>query len=314
LKKLQFALTGSLLFLLMACSKETVNKEVNAGKQTCFEFIKADAELTCFSAAMERIELAKDPAYQQNGPFTFFAPTDAAFRAAGLDLTAIKNYDKLALKKIIDGHILSGRLGGSTTAGFYKIYARCLDENYKPVLSRNYYGLFLNGFNSLSTADLGDGIVHKTAGVAFPGTTTLWETICSKQNLSIFRTAIEMTEPAPGEPPSGINFKKILQSGLPEAAWMESTVFCPTDEAFRTLGFQSPAEMRQLSAAQATLMLIPHIIKEYSFTADFLQSGAMEPGSSTLRMGSSIIFPQIIQANIKASNGVAHIIDQVILR
>lgn len=312
-RKIHYTVLAGIALLLSACAKEQVNKEVNNGKQTCIEYIASDPELTCFRAALDRIGLAGDAAYIKKGPFSFFASTDAAFARAGINVQAINNYDKDSLKKIIYGQILSGRLGSATVAGFYKLNALCLDSTFKPVLSRNYYGLFLNGTRTLLSTDLGDGVVHKMENVIFPGTSNLWETVKANKDLSMLAAAIERSVPLPGQPSFRLNYKMILETGLLESGWIASTVLCPTDAAFHKLGYKNTADIQQLSDEAIGTLLRMHIIQGYFFTSDYFMSGALIPGSPVLKVGSNIIYPKIIQANIKASNGVAHLVDQVIL-
>lgn len=297
--------------LMVSCSKETENKNVNINKETCLQFIEKADDLTCFKAALEKIELAKDPAYLQNGPYTFFAPVDAAFKKAGLDVQVIRNYDTEALRKIIYGHILTGRVGGGAAGGFYSIEARSLSKDYLPILSRNYHGLFLNGNGSMATADLGDGLVHKLDGVAFPGTEQLWDIIVSKPELSMFAALVEQ---ASGHgSPNFYDFKKVLTTGDVRMGWYESTALLPTNSAFAALGYKDPSDFDRLEFTDKGLMLVTHITQGYSFTSDFIEKDWLTPGSNILKKGQSIIYPRLLETNIKASNGVAHIIDQVIL-
>ncbi|MEI3802796.1 MULTISPECIES: fasciclin domain-containing protein [unclassified Chitinophaga] len=295
------------------CSKEPVNKEVNTSKQTCVEYIAADPELSCFNAALNRIDLGADTSYLQKGPFSFFAPTDAAFTRVGMTVEAIRHFDKDALRKIIYGQILTGRLGSATVAGFYKLSARCLDSTFKPILARNYYGLFLNGTGAIQSTDLGDGVVHKMENVVFPGTATLWETIKGNKNLTMLAAAIERTAPPPGQTSPQLNYKQLLESGIPEGAWMTSTVLCPTDAAFHTLGYNGLEDIQQMRIEDIRSLMRAHIFRDYLFTPDYFMNGMLQPGSAVLQVGHNVIYPKIVQANIKASNGVAHLIDQVIL-
>ena len=296
---------------LVSCSKETVNKNVNTNKETCLQFIDKADDLTFFRAALERIELEKDRHYLENGPYTFFAPVDEAFKKAGLNLEAIRNYDKELLKQLVYGHILAGRLGGGAAGGFYTIEARCLSQDYQPILSRNYYGLFLNGNGSISTGDLGDGLVHKLNGVAFPGSEQLWTIIQSRPELSMFAALVEKTS---GHGiPGYYDFKQILTNGDQRYSWNKSTTLIPTNEAFAALGYHDPSDLDQLDLSSKNLILIAHITQGYSFTSDFIENEWLTPGSDVLKMGSSVIFPRLLETNIKGSNGVAHIIDQVIL-
>ncbi|MCW3466068.1 fasciclin domain-containing protein [Chitinophaga nivalis] len=311
--KIHYVIAVSISLLLGACSKEPVNQSVNTSKETCMAYMAADPALSCFYAALRRIALDQDTAYLQHGPFSFFAPTDAAFAQAGINIANISAMDKKTLKKIIYGHILTGRLGSATVAGFYKLQARCLDTTFRPILSRNYYGLFLNGNSTALSTDLGDGIVHKMDHIAWPGTVTLWQTIKENKALTMLTAAIARTAPPPGQTSPQLNYQEILESGLPQAGWLTSTMLCPTDEAFHTLGYRDVAAIEQLSLQDVRNLLNRHIVRDYYFTADYLMSGVLEWGSPVLKTGGNIIYPKIVQANIKATNGVAHLIDQVIL-
>lgn len=297
--------------LVVSCSKETVNKETNDNKETCLQFIGNATDLTIFKAALDRTGLTTDPEYLQNGPFTFFAPDDAAFKKVGLDLEAIRNYDKEALKKIIYGHVLAGRLGGGAAGGFYAIEALCLYKGYMPILSRNYYGLFLNGNASKASSDLGDGLVHKLSGVAFPGTVNLLQLIQGRPELSMFVALIEKNSDHGS--PYLIDYKRLLTTGEPRLNWSNSTVICPTNEAFARLGYNTVADFDRLNESGKALMMSLHTTIGYSFTSEFIQNDWLLPGSDILRKGNSVILPRLLETNIKASNGVLHIIDQVIL-
>lgn len=294
-----------------SCSKEVVNKETNTAKETCLQFIEHDAELSCFRAALERVELSKDVTYLENGPYTFFAPSDVAFKKAGLDVQAIRNYDKDALKRIVYAHILNGRIGGKDGGGFYTIQARSLQADYRPVLSRNYYGLFLNGFNSIGSGDLGDGVVNKLNGIAFPGTQTLWETLQQYPQLSLFVELLKKT--VNDQHPGYMDFTRLLQEGVPSLNVTSSTAVCPTNEAFARIGYHTIEDFDRLDISQLYSLLFMHVSFGYSFTSDYIQNYLLDPGSDVFKKGKSVVYPRFQQTNIKASNGVLHIIDQVIL-
>ncbi|NSL85903.1 hypothetical protein ECE50_003610 [Chitinophaga sp. Mgbs1] len=298
--------------LLFACSREELNREVNMPRQTCLDYIAADPQLSCFNAALQRTGLAADTAYLKRGPFSFFAPTNAAFAAAGLDIQAVQRFDKDSLRKIVYAHVLSGRLGNSTLSGFYRISAVCLDTIYKPMLIRNYYGLFLNGHITENATDLGDGIVHKMNAIAFPISSTLWEFIRDNPQLTMLKAAIERSVPLPGQPAVQLNYREILDTGLP-GVWTTSTVLCPDNDAFRKLGYNDVDDIQQATEQQIKNILRMQISRGYFFVCDYLGAGTMQPGSDILRAGSNIIYPRITRANIKGSNGVAHMTDQVVL-
>ena len=310
LKYIIYSITCACSFLIVSCSKEIENKEVNSSRETCLQFVEKSNDLTLFKAALDRIELAKDPVYLQNGPYTFFAPDDAAFKKAGLTLQSISNYDKEALKKIVYGHVLTGRVGGGAAGGFYSINARCLDNGYSPVLSRNYYGLFLNGNGSISSTDLGDGLVHKLGSIAFPGTETTWALISRRPDLSMFVQLVEQTSNA--GLPYILNFREILSGTEGKDGWINVTAIIPDNDAFARLGYNTPEDFDRLMVTEKFSLLLAHLSNGYSFTSDFIQKDQLIPGTDVLRMGNSTILPRLLEVNIKASNGVYHIIDQVI--
>lgn len=308
------------LLLTTACTKEK-DKPANVPQPKCLEYIRQHKALTILAKAMERVQLQEDLLYQQASPSTIFAPTDTAFINAGLNMAAIEKMDTATLRRLIYGHILQGRLGSSTVAGFFKLSASCLSRDYRPVLSRNYYGIFLNGHRSREITELGDGMVHQINGVAFPGDKTLWETIRHHQQLGMFTAAVEMTDGLGNRWRSSI--KEVLMYGDKKSGAYDNTVLAPTDAAFKALGFETVEDLKKLPTEELGLLLDSHILQGYQFTADFtggmllIGRGTKEYQSAAnglaFRTTRNIINPGIIQSNIKANNGTVHIVDQLIL-
>lgn len=72
------------------------------------ENISGDTALTFFNAALLRSGVAST--LQQAGPFTVFAPSNAAFRAQGITGTdSIYNMDPKTLQSLVNAHIVAGR-------------------------------------------------------------------------------------------------------------------------------------------------------------------------------------------------------------
>ncbi|RPD39398.1 fasciclin domain-containing protein [Chitinophaga barathri] len=306
--------------LLTACSKEK-EKPANVPQPKCLEYIRQDKSVTLLAKALERLQLDGDILYQQASPTTIFAPTDAAFTSAGLDRAAIERMDTDSLRRLVYAHVLQGRLGSGTVAGFFKLNAICLNKGYQPVLSRNYYGIFLNGNRSQEINELGDGIVHKINGVAFPGDRTLWETIRTHEQLGMLTAAIEMTDVLGSQFRESI--KEALTKGDLQPGPYDNTVLAPTDAAFKALGYETVDDLRGISVAELGLLMDSHILSGNQYTADFI-GGALfigrgikeyqsAPNGLEFSTSRNITHPRIIQSNIKASNGVLHLVDQIIL-
>jgi uncharacterized surface protein with fasciclin (FAS1) repeats len=110
LKTLLFHLPILLLLFFAACKNDDLemvkeNENIRAGA----DFIKNNYQLSLFSAAIEKAGM-----YDQlngAGPFTFLAPSDAAFNAMGI--LRASDFDKMnrdSLKSLVQRHVLNRRV------------------------------------------------------------------------------------------------------------------------------------------------------------------------------------------------------------
>jgi uncharacterized surface protein with fasciclin (FAS1) repeats len=96
------------------------------------------------------------------------------------------------------------------------------------------------------------------------------------------------------------------------------TVFAPTDEAFAALPEGTLEELlKPENKAKLVKILTYHVVPGAVMSTD-LKAGAVatvEGSEVTIALGDSVKVDgaQVIQADIKASNGVIHVIDQVII-
>jgi uncharacterized surface protein with fasciclin (FAS1) repeats len=104
------------------------------------------------------------------------------------------------------------------------------------------------------------------------------------------------------------------------------TVFAPTDEAFGNLGLTADNVCSALGTDTLKSVLLYHVAPGERFAADVVSSdrirtvskGFLSPyvssGAAYLRDGSSATSDaQIVATDIDATNGVIHVIDQVLL-
>lgn len=147
------------------------------------QFIAKAPELSILHAAILRVPL--DSAFSSGGPFTFFAPTDSAFNAAGLTLDKINQMDTATLRSIILYHIAYGRINGTELFGFFQETLNVLNPKYQPTVTKNYYGIFLNGAKVIK-ADIaaGDGVVQEVNQVALAPVGNVYETMASQPDLA----------------------------------------------------------------------------------------------------------------------------------
>jgi uncharacterized surface protein with fasciclin (FAS1) repeats len=94
---------------------------------------------------------------QGTGPFTVFAPNDAAFTKAGI--TSLDPLTKEALTPILTTHVLSGTV---KAADVKSGTAKTVNTNNDIYLSKNADGVFINGNIKVIATDVtaSNGVIH----------------------------------------------------------------------------------------------------------------------------------------------------------
>lgn len=239
---------------------------------------------------------------------TVLAPTDEAFAALGITPRNVGEVENL--KEILLYHVIAG-----------KVLSTDLEEGFVPTLNGAAVevslenGVFFND-SEVILADIHalNGVIHAIDQVLLPPTATLWEIVEGNDSFSILKTAIETAD-----------LKGTLDD--PDANF---TVFAPTNAAFGELLAELGLTAEQLLALpNLDQVLLYHVLSGRTFSSD-LEDGLTVP---TVQ-GESITFdldnmagPSIIDVNnrvvpltsdpdllnIQANNGVAHVIDEVLL-
>ncbi|HTL10149.1 MAG TPA: fasciclin domain-containing protein [Chitinophagaceae bacterium] len=241
------------------------------------------------------------------GPFTVFAPTNAAFAAITVpsDPTALGNILKY---HVLNGKVLAAALPTSYTPGVVTLNG---DSVYvKKFASGNAY---VNGIK-VDQADVNasNGAVHVIGSVLIPPAASV---VAVAQSDTSFKLLVQA----------------VVKCGLATAlsAPGSLTVFAPTNAAFRAAGFDSTAIANANAGTVTTLtsVLQYHVVPVRAFSADLVEGLTTAP---TLLTGKSLTFSvaggakvtgsgnggtasNIVKTNIVAKNGVVHVIDRVLL-
>lgn len=223
------------------------------------------------------------------GPFTVFAPSDAAFNAAGITVSNVGQIE--GLENILKYHVVSGKyLSGDLSTGELTMLSGATADI-------DAMALTVNDVNIVSPFDLegSNGVIHTIDGVLMPP-------------MNLVQTAIE----------AGYN---VLAAGLVAAGLDDDlqadgpfTVFAPTDAAFAAAGITADnvAMVDMLSD-----ILLYHVISGNITSAD-LSTGEFEMLSGKYAAidataltidNASIISP----FDVNATNGTIHTIDEVII-
>ena len=169
-------------------------------------------------------------------------------------------------------------------------------------------GVRLNGVANVITADVmaSNGVVHVVDAVI--GLPTIVTHATANPNFSTLVGALT----AEGQP----DFVGIL-SGTASSPF---TVFAPSNAAFETFESQNPGTIASLTSAQLTAVLSYHVVAGANVLSTGIPTGPIttfETGTFTIS-GTTITDEasrqtNIVAVDVQATNGVIHVIDNVIL-
>ena len=263
--------------------KDIIDTAVEAGK---FKTLAAALK------AADLIETLKG-----KGPFTVFAPTDEAFRKLpkGTVESLLKPENKQKLADILKLHVVPGRLTAANVSAKPKA---ATVQGTDILFSASSKGVKVDLANVLK-ADITatNGVIHVIDSVLLPKDVVDIAAVAGQ-----FNTLLAAAKAA----------------GLVEALKatdVELTVFAPTDEAFSALpagavdNLLLPANRERLAAIlKYHVVARPVILTNRTFSTlqgDSLQVVAAGPAM----VGEA----RVILPDIKATNGVVHVIDKVLM-
>ena len=282
---------------------------VAAQEQDIVAIAAGSEDFTILTAALETARLTE--ALQGEGPFTVFAPTDAAFEnllsalsISAEDLLAQPQLADVLLYHVVAGSVMSGDLQNGMTAETLGGQMITVD------LSE---GVKINT-SSVITADIkaSNGVIHVIDTVLIPETFQL---------ASATAPLPSIVDIAVSNPDFSILVAALAKAELVEALQAEGpfTVFAPTNAAFEALlGELGITAEELLGQPQLADVLLYHVVSGAVLSTD-LQNGmtAETLGGQSITVdltdGVKINKSAVEIADIQASNGVIHVIDSVLI-
>ena len=267
--------------------------------------IIVESELhTILEAAVIAADLATT--LSGEGPFTVFAPTDAAFEAlmAAFGVSAEELLEYPELTNVLLYHVVAGQALASDLSDGQQI-TTLLDADV--VVSITADGVFINQAQVI-VADVtaGNGVVHVIDAVLLPPTppsNTVVDIIVNSDDHTLLEAAV-------------------IEAGLVEALSGEGpfTVFAPNDAAVVALTEALGITAEELLALPNLGEILQyHVVGASAYAAD-LSDGQMittllgeDVTVSITAEGVMINNAMVIVADIAADNGVVHVIDAVLL-
>lgn len=260
------------------------------------------------------------------GDYTVFAPNNAAFARLGLnnavDLLAL---DKSFLTTTLLYHTAAGLVPGSSLQPGTS--TNSVAGPARRIISRNG-ALYVNGSQILARdVKAANGLVHPIDKVLLATGADIVQSALALQGGKVF-VKPELTFLVEALVYCELTGALTASPGSPSF-----TVFAPTDAAFKQLGqalgvpLVVPADIRKLPRATVTAVLLNHVVANGGkFTPEFpdngsytalgggrLALGTFTNGLITVKGQSNTAPATMAIPDVQCTNGIVHVIDQVLL-
>ncbi|QNH63441.1 fasciclin domain-containing protein [Hymenobacter sediminicola] len=317
-------------FSLASCDDDDDDATPPTPSQNIVQVAQGNASFSTLVAAVTKADLATT--LSGTGPFTVFAPTNDAFAKLAAPFNNAANISAITdpaqisqLRGILLYHVLTtnvkaadianGSSSVATARPATSVGGATINDNTL-YLTKNGTGVFLNGSTRVVTADVAasNGTIHAIDNVLMPPSQTIAAIVAASASRT---TAPEFTLLLQA-------LQRPAAAAILTAAGTQSanvTVFAPTDAAFRAL--LGPAPLSSVSDANLTAILSRHVIGTGRVFSSDLTAGTVATlggnitvaaaGNGFTVRGGTGTAANIASANILATNGVIHVIDQVLV-
>lgn len=310
--KQTFPAVIALSLIITSCDKNNdVKPEPPAPEKSIAQIVTDDTSFSYLLAAAVKAGL--DGALSSPGTLTVFAPTNDAFRNAGFATAAdVSAADAAVLGNILNYHILSSEvISTSVPEGPNASVATLGGLNI--FTTRNSSGVFING-TKVNTADVqaSNGVVHVIGKVLIPPSGNIVETAVANPDFSYLVAAVLRASTGATDVAAVLSADDVY------------TVFAPTNQAFINAGFTTIDDINAADPDVLASILTYHTIAGRIFSSDLtngaepvtLNGGAVQinlTAGVSVKGNSNTAPSDIIATDIVASNGVIHVIDEVLL-
>ena len=277
---------------------------------------------TSLVAALEKANLTT--ALKGEGPFTVFAPSDAAFTAAGISLD---DFDADTLANILTYHVVSGKVMSTDLSN--GMMATALNGGTL-VFSISEGNVSVNGANViLANVPVSNGVIHVIDKVMIPPAGEICYDPVS-HTVDVTKTADTCDKswiPSVDIPTTATatTIHTSLVAALEKANLTTTlkgegpfTVFAPTDEAFAAAGINLDDYNTDEKIAALADILLMHVVSGKVMSSDLtdgMEATALSGDTLSFMIGDTVSVNDatVIIADVPVSNGVIHVIDKVLM-
>jgi len=293
----------SSLFLSVSCEKEDDPMEQNEtpSEMTIAEIASSNDDFSILVEALVKADLVNT--LSGEGNFTVFAPDNSAFMNLFDDLgvNGIEDLSAEALKPILLYHVLGESMPSNMiTNGYYSSLSPSQGSTVSMYISTGD-GVSINSAASVTSADIqaSNGYIHAIDAVILPPTAV--DIAISNSNFSYLVEAV-------------------VKAGLVEtlSAPGPYTIFAPTNEAFEMLFVElGVSGIEDIPAESLIPILQYHVVSGNVLSSDLVEgSVATLNGDVEFKLADKVTIndsSEVIATDIQGTNGVIHVIDQVLI-
>ena len=283
----------------------------NSKNKTIAELVSSNNDFKLLNLALKRTGLYD--VVNKPGALTLFAPDNSAFIAAGFaNAAAINQADVELLKSILLYHVVGSKITAAqipiadntpvSTVSGKELFA-----------TKQQNKVFVNGI-PVVLADIiaANGVVHVIHKILVPPTGNIVQVALSNPNFSYLVAAVLRASEG------STNVAAVLSGNGP------FTVFAPTNQAFINAGFPSIESIKAADPATLTNILTYHVIAARVFSCNLINGAELTTlnarkvkiilnGGAAVKGLSNSNKSNIVTSDLVATNGVLHVIDQVLL-
>jgi uncharacterized surface protein with fasciclin (FAS1) repeats len=275
--------------------------------KTIVDIAAGDSRFSTLVAAVKAAGLADT--LSGDGPFTVFAPTNAAFNKlpSGTVETLLKPESRDKLQSILTYHVVSGNVMAEDVVGLREattVQGQRIDIGVERDSAGNVASVDVDNANVIATdITASNGVIHVIDSVILPEQRNAVEVA---DEAGSFRTLIAAAKAA----------------GLAETLATEGplTILAPTDEAFGKLpdgtvqSLLRPENHDRLATILKYHVIEGRVYDDQAVKADSVKTLAGETVTVNIIDGRLTFNDStVVKSDIEASNAVIHVIDEVLI-
>lgn len=294
----------SLFISVTSCSDDDENSNQ---QQTIAQIAQGNSNLSTLVTALQRADLVN--VLNGDGTYTVFAPTNAAFSELLGPGVTVNDVPVADLRQILLNHVISTELTAANlpSSGYIKTLsfgAASSTNSLSMYVEKQGNNVILNGDAAVTTANIeaSNGVIHIVDAVI--GLPTIVDHASANANLSDLVGYLNSAS---------------LTATLDGSAGSPFTVFAPSNAAFDTFETQNPGVLASLTVPELTNVLLYHVVGGANVLANAIPASATTLEGSNLQFSGTTITDVnnrqtgIVTTDIQATNGVVHVLNNVLL-